>query len=41
VVVVEVVEELKLVVELSEVMDETTDVEVVVLSEVMVDDEET
>ena len=37
----EVVEELKLVVELSEVMDETTDVEVVVLSEVMVDDEET
>lgn len=34
----EVVEELKLVVELSEVMDETTDVEVVVLSEV--DDEE-
>jgi len=38
---VEVLEELKLVVELSEVIDETTDVEVVVLSEVMVDDEET
>ena len=37
----EVLEELKLVVELSEVIDETTDVEVVVLSEVIVDDEET
>ena len=36
----EVLEELKLMVELSEVMDEATDVEVVVLSEVMVDDEE-
>ena len=36
----EVLEELKLVVELSEVIDETTD-EVVVLSEAMVDDEET